>query len=134
MKPVICVHIAMYFWDTAQSSAFIELGYSCAINSAYSRTPKVLDHAVFDIFTAAQLKMLFLWDMMWVIGFRCFEGMLWPQLQGSKVLSRINYLFNVHHFPEEQTPDLHYIPFLTDFQLTSILSTCYEHSYSFYTN
>jgi hypothetical protein len=67
MKPVICFHIAMYLWDTAQSAAFIELSYSYAINSAYSKTPKVLDHAVVDIFTAAQLRMLFLWDMMSII-------------------------------------------------------------------
>jgi hypothetical protein len=68
MKPVICVHIAMYLWDVAQPTARIELGYSRAVNSAYSRIPKVLDHAVFEIFTAAQLRM-FLWDVTCVIGF-----------------------------------------------------------------
>jgi hypothetical protein len=94
----------------------------------------VLDHAVVDIFTAAQLRMLFLWDMMSIIWFRCFEWMLWPQLQGSEVFSRINYSFNMHHFTEEQIPDLRYIPFLTDIQLISILSTCCEHPYSFYVN
>jgi hypothetical protein len=68
MKPVICVHIALYLWDIAQSTACIELGFSCAVHSAYGRIPKVLDRAVFEIFTAAQLRM-FLWDMTCVIGF-----------------------------------------------------------------
>jgi len=69
MKPVICVLIAVYVRDVAQSTACIELGFSHAINCAYSRIPKVLDHAVFEIFTATQLRMLFLWDMTCVIGF-----------------------------------------------------------------
>lgn len=68
MKPVICVHIALYLWDVANSTACIELGFSHAVNSAYSRIPRVVDHAVFEIFTAAQLRM-FLWDMTCVIGF-----------------------------------------------------------------
>jgi len=68
MKPVICVLIAMYHWDVAQSTACIELGFSRAVNSAYSRIPKVLDRTVIEIFTAAQLRMLFLWDMPCVIG------------------------------------------------------------------
>jgi len=61
--------MAMYLWDVAQSTACIELGFSRAVNSAYSRIPKVLDHAVFEISTAAQVRMLFLWGMTCVIGF-----------------------------------------------------------------